>query len=185
MYGWNITTSLWPGSLFIGNFVSFATTGYLSIDQDQSIICFNTFSGGTGANVRFVSGADRNICIGNVMAVLPTDGVGTNIIQPNAPEVPYVTLSSATTALAFATNRTVQNTPNSTRTYTTTVPPAGTKCQLVILTSGTTSYTLTFGTGFKTVGTLATGTTSARRFIMEFISDGTQLIETSRTAAIA
>lgn len=97
----------------------------------------------------------------------------------------YNSLASSTTALAMDVNNVAQLTPNSTRTVTTAVPTAGQRRTLIILTSGTTSYTITFGTGFKTTGTLATGATSARRFVLEFISDGTQLIETSRTTAIA
>jgi hypothetical protein len=96
----------------------------------------------------------------------------------------YAGLSAGATAMAFGTNTTVKVTPNATATYTTTVPPAGTACHLVILTSGTTSYTITFGTGFKPTGTLATGTTTARVFVIHFISDGTNLYEAGRTAAM-
>lgn len=97
----------------------------------------------------------------------------------------FATRTAGTLALAFATNGVVQVTPNATGTLTTTVPPAGTRCTLIVLTSGVTSFTMTFGTGFKTTGTLATGTVTARYFIFEFISDGTNLIESSRTVAIA
>jgi hypothetical protein len=55
---------------------------------------------------------------------------------------------------------------------------------LIILTSGATSRTLTFGTGFKTTGTLATGTSTAKYFVMEFICDGTNCYEKSRTTAM-
>jgi hypothetical protein len=75
-------------------------------------------------------------------------------------------------------------TPTATATLTTTVPAAGTCCWLIVLTSGTASYTLTFGTGFKATGTLATGTTSARVFVVHWISDGTNLYESGRTAAM-
>ena len=53
-----------------------------------------------------------------------------------------------------------------------------------VVTSGTNSYTLTFGTGFKSTGTLATGTTTAKKFGLLFYSDGTDLIELLRTAAL-
>lgn len=52
-----------------------------------------------------------------------------------------------------------------------------------VLTSGTTSRTLTFSTGFKSTGTLATGTSDAKIFLIRFKSDGTQYCEVSRTAA--
>lgn len=97
----------------------------------------------------------------------------------------FTVLTAGTTAMALATNINVQVTPNANATFTTTVPSAGLRCQLYILTSGTSSYTITFGSGFRTTGTLATGTTTARYFMLSFISDGTVLVETSRTAAMA
>ncbi len=92
--------------------------------------------------------------------------------------------TAGTLALAFGTTQNCSVTPNATGTFTTTVPPAGTVCHLIINTSGTTSYTMTFGTGFKTTGTLATGTVTAKTFALGFISDGTSVIETSRTVAM-
>jgi hypothetical protein len=46
------------------------------------------------------------------------------------------------------------------------------------------SFTITFGSGFKPTATLATGTTTARVFALSFISDGTNLYETGRTVAM-
>ena len=86
--------------------------------------------------------------------------------------------------MGFGTNASVKVTPTANATYTTTVPAAGTQVTLLILTSGTTSRTITFGGGFKAVGTLATGTTSARVFAVSWVSDGTNLYETARTAAM-
>lgn len=100
-------------------------------------------------------------------------------------EKTFTALANGTLALAFATNRNVRVTPTATGSFTTTVPAAGVLCNLIILTSGTTSYTMTFGTGFKSQGTLATGTTTARYFVLQFISDGTSLLEVSRTTAMA
>lgn len=97
----------------------------------------------------------------------------------------YVALATGATAMGFALNNVVRVTPDATATYTTTVPTAGSIVVLSILTSGTTSYTITFGTGFKSTGTLATGIVSARYFNLTFVSDGTSLIETARTVAIA
>lgn len=95
----------------------------------------------------------------------------------------FTTLLNGSTAMGFATNTAVKVTPTATATITTTVPAAGYETTLIVLTSGTTSYTLTFGTGFKPVSTLATGTTSGKLFTIRWISDGTNLIETGRTAA--
>lgn len=69
-------------------------------------------------------------------------------------------------------------------TLTTTVPTAGARASVVIKTSGTTSRSVTFGTGFKAVSSLSTGTSSGRTFVISFVSDGTNLIETGRTSAI-
>lgn len=53
-----------------------------------------------------------------------------------------------------------------------------------VTTSGTSSYTLTFGTNFKTTGTLATGTTSGKVFTIVFYFDGSTFVETARTTAM-
>jgi hypothetical protein len=87
--------------------------------------------------------------------------------------------------MAFGTAATRKVTPTATATFTTTVPTAGTVCHLIILTTGTTSRTITFGSGFKPTGTLATGTTSGRVFVIHWISDGVNLYEAGRTAAMA
>ncbi len=52
-------------------------------------------------------------------------------------------------------------------------------------TINTTTRTLTFGATMRTTGTLATGTTAARRFVLTFVSDGQVWSEVSRTAAMA
>ncbi len=73
---------------------------------------------------------------------------------------------------------------NETINAVTTGAVSGRTYYLVITTSGTTSRTLTFGTNFKTTGTLATGTTSAKTFVLNFIFDGTNFSEVSRTTAM-
>ena len=128
---------------------------------------------------------------GGGTGVTTSTGTG-SVVLGTAPTITNAVLSQSnavraagTLALAFGTNQFVQVTPNATGTFTTTVPVVGTTCTLIVLTSGTTSYTMTFGTGFKSTGTLATGTVSARYFIFQFVSNGTSLIEAGRTVAIA
>jgi len=59
------------------------------------------------------------------------------------------------------------------------------KVNLVITTSGTTAYVLTFGTNFKSVGTLSTGTVTAKVFQISFTcKDGTLWVEEGRTTAM-
>jgi hypothetical protein len=60
----------------------------------------------------------------------------------------------------------------------------GAKVSVVVTTPDTTSRTLTFGTSFKTAGTLATGTVASKVFTISFVGDGTNLNETSRTVAM-
>lgn len=64
------------------------------------------------------------------------------------------------------------------------VPEAWKKFTIIVKTSGTSSYTLTFNTGFKSTWTLATGTVDAKYFVINFISDGIQALELSRTTAM-
>lgn len=78
-----------------------------------------------------------------------------------------------------------QNTPGVAQAIT--FQPDGLPGQLYIFkfyTSGTTSYTTTFSTGFLTTGTLASGTTDAKTFMVTCVSDGQKLTELSRTAAM-
>jgi hypothetical protein len=96
----------------------------------------------------------------------------------------YAVLANGATAMDFATNDAVKVTPTANATYTTTVPAAGKERSLIVLTSGTQSRTITFGTGFKPTATLATGTTAARVFVIRWVSDGTNLYEASRTVAM-
>lgn len=96
----------------------------------------------------------------------------------------YAAITNSYTALGMASRQVTQQTPTANLTVTTTVPRAGMRRTLILLTSGTTSYTYTFGTGFKSAGTLATGTVTGKRFVLDFVSDGTYLIETRRTAAL-
>ncbi len=54
---------------------------------------------------------------------------------------------------------------------------AGTPVRLIVLTSGVTSHTITFGTNFESQGVLNTGVVSGAYFVVEFISDGMNLVE--------
>jgi len=49
-------------------------------------------------------------------------------------------------------------------------------------TVGASSYVVTFGTNFRSTGTLATGTVTLQRFVLRFVSDGIVWSEVSRTA---
>jgi hypothetical protein len=102
--------------------------------------------------------------------------------------VPYSTKTALTPSATVAITSTVGNfftlTPGEDETINaTTVGAQGQPLFIEVVTSGTTSRTLTFGTNFKSTGTLATGTTTAKTFMLQFLSDGTNYVEVSRTAA--
>jgi hypothetical protein len=92
------------------------------------------------------------------------------------------------TAIDFYTKNIYKITPGASLTLSITptyyIPVAGQCGTLIILTNTTSSRTITFGGGFKSTGTLATGTTSGKYFVINYISDGNSFIETSRTAAL-
>ena len=143
--------------------------------------------GGTSWNF-YGGGTAPNYFLGNVSIGATTQTekltVTGNIKATQQVAGGYTAHTAGTVAMALATNSVVKVTPNATATFTTTVAPAGSRAAVIIVTSGTTSYTITFGTGFLTTGTLATGATTAKTFVIEFVSDGTTMIETSRTTAM-
>jgi len=62
--------------------------------------------------------------------------------------------------------------------------PIGSTAYFIITSSGN-SYVLTFGTGFKSTGTLNEGGTSGKKFLVEFFSpDGITMYEVARTSAM-
>jgi hypothetical protein len=76
-------------------------------------------------------------------------------------------------------------TPTGACTFNGSGGKAGARCTFYITTSGTSSFTLTWGTNFKTTTTLATGTTTAKVFCVSFVcKDGTTWAETGRTTAM-
>lgn len=171
---------------------SVSATGYMEIDNSSYFNIYTAggmFIGPTGANpLQFQTNNTERMRIhssGGVSIGNTTDSGAASLNVSGSMSGGYIAHAAGTTAMAFGADNVVRVTPNATATYTSTVPAAGAICVLSILTSGTTSYTITFGTGFKSTGTLATGTVSAQYFNITFVSDGTNLIETSRTVAIA
>jgi hypothetical protein len=96
----------------------------------------------------------------------------------------YVAHAAGVSAMALGTNKVARLSPNSARTLTTTVSPAGSTATLIVVTAGSTSYILTFGTGFKATGYLETGVISNLTYTVSFVSDGTNMIETGRTVMV-
>ena len=75
-------------------------------------------------------------------------------------------------------------TPTAACTFNASGGVAGATCTFVVTTAGTTSYILTWGSAFKTTGTLATGTVPGAVFTVSFVYDGVNWNETGRTTAM-
>jgi hypothetical protein len=94
-------------------------------------------------------------------------------------------LTAATTvSVDFSTATVFTLTPAQAETINATNCTAGETATIVVTTSGTTTFTLTFSTNFKTTGTLATGTTTAKVFAISFRCNGTTATEIARTTAM-
>lgn len=90
----------------------------------------------------------------------------------------------STVAVDFSQGSVFTLTPGQTETLTASNGMNGQIATLIITTSGTTSYTLTFSTNFKAAGTLATGTVSAKVFTITFRYNGSTWYEIGRTTAM-
>jgi hypothetical protein len=87
-------------------------------------------------------------------------------------------LSATTGTIAVTMDGNLKTiTPTGACTFNATGGVIGQTCTFIITTSGTTSYTLTWGTNFKVNGTLATGTVTAKTFTVHFIYNGTNWVE--------
>ena len=125
--------------------------------------------GGTGSPVvSLIPGACAAIdnC-GNVTANSLTIGT-TQVLTPGS-----------TVAISAIGQTCFTLTPAQTETITVSGGRAQQDLYLLITTSGTTTYTLTFSTGFHATSTLATGTTSGKVFMMHFKNFGGTFYEVS------
>jgi len=110
------------------------------------------------------------------MSFATYDGISIQPFNPGA----GATVSLDTSKYSF-----FQWTPGEAETINaTTGGRAGQVIRVQILTSGVSSFNLTFSTNFLATGVLATGTTTAKTFQLTFVSDGTKFVEQSRTAAM-
>lgn len=116
---------------------------------------------------------------------------GVNAPQVNWFDVEDMTVSQPTplttgTQTIQMNSRMFTITPTGNCTFNAQGGAAGRLLTFYITTSGTTSYTMTFGTNIRSVGTLATGTVDAKAFTVTFICiDGITWSEIARTAVQA
>lgn len=106
----------------------------------------------------------------------------TSDLKPDAAATPATT---GTIAVIPGTYEVYTITPTGACTFNSTGGAAGRRCNFIITTSGTAAFVLTFGTNFKSAGTLSTGTVTAKVFQISFIcKDGTLWVEEGRTVAM-
>ena len=128
------------------------------------------------------------IASGNTYAA-PTLSDGTTIEQSTPLYETYSTVTfGGTISLTFTategnTRRIVCSSNTAATINAATVPRAGFMLQITFTTDGTGGNVITFGTSFKSTGTY-TLTGANKYFQIAFVSDGTNLLEMSRTAAV-
>lgn len=111
----------------------------------------------------------------NTITVLPFSNGGISAAAATSATTGTMTVNMTTSVITI--------TPTGACTFNASGGVAGQIVTFSITTSGTTSFVLTFGTNFRKVGTLATGTVSARFFAVTFrCINGTIWQEIGRTA---
>lgn len=113
----------------------------------------------------------------NSTATFPTSG--TVIGVKSAALTPGTTVT-----VDFSTGTVFTLTPAQAETINATNCTAGNEAGIIITTSGTTAFTLTFSTNFKAASTLSTGVTSGKVFQINFRCNGATATEMGRTAAM-
>lgn len=123
---------------------------------------------------------DNATAAGQLIRVLcrtsPVTGVFTSSVQA-------LNGAAATVVIDPKSGGTCTIAPTVNATINAASTPAGMPLNLIVTSPGK-SAILTFGTGFKTAGTLNTGNTNAKVFQVAFTSDGAQFVEQSRTTAL-
>ncbi len=94
------------------------------------------------------------------------------------------TSATSGTMTVSMTTEMITITPTNACTFNASGGVTGQRVTFVITTSGVSSFTLTWNTNFRTTGTLATGTTTAKIFCVTFLYNGSLWLETNRTAAM-
>jgi hypothetical protein len=160
----------------------------LDVQQDLTVYGNTTGSFLNNGFRENISGQYYNLVsqtdIGTAPNEIPLNQYLGSMAYLNADNIAFSATGTNTAAQNLAVNKLTTVTISADTTLTTTVPLVGSTAYVIVITSGATTRTVTFGTGFKSTGTLATGTDADRRFVFQFISDGTNLVEVSRTAAI-
>ncbi|MFB3916087.1 MAG: hypothetical protein ACE14M_05125 [Terriglobales bacterium] len=138
------------------------------------------------ADGNLVSNGDGNFNIGADGANRPIRiYASSGVTAPDVNTAAATPATSGTMTVNMGTATVFTITPSGDCTFNASGGTAGQRATFFITTSGASSRTLTWGTNFKTTGTLATGTSSGKVFTVSFVcKDGTTWAETSRTTAM-
>lgn len=145
-------------------------------------IAFQT-SGATNSG-RVDIGVANAGTLGMQVSIRPTSVkiVGVGLLTANPATL--ATTTPLDLGASLLTSNVLNYTPTQDSTLNLASVPTCQEFTIVITTSGASSFTITFGTNFKTVGTLATGVTTAKVFTISFVCNGTICAETCRTTAM-
>lgn len=180
----NFESLLGDGNLVIGGSAAWGSvTGTLSNQTDLNNAlagkqAAGSYATGTGTANGTNTGDQTTVSgnAGGLSAPLSFANGGVTGTAATPATTGAMTVSMATAVITI--------TPTGACTFNASGGVAGQLVTFIITTSGTSSFVLTFGTNFRKVGTLATGTTSARFFAVTFrCVNGTIWQEISRTAA--
>jgi hypothetical protein len=168
-----------------------ASSGALIIAQIKTSITFSpTIVGGTVNNTPIGAGTPNTGKFTTLQstgaATLASASVTAGLVAKVIGSGAAVALTpGATPAIDATLGKIFTVTPGEAEAITVSGGVVGQEIILKVLTSGATSYNLTFGTGFgANAGALATGVTTAKVFVVRFVHDGTSFVEVGRTAAM-
>src|ERR1043166_6413428 len=102
------------------------------------------------------------------------------------PQTVNAPASSGTMTIPMLAGTMMSITPTGSCTFNATGGYPGVEVVFLFTTSGTTSFTMTFGTNLRSSGPLATGIVSGKKFAVTWRSlpDGVTWMEMSRTVAL-
>ncbi len=142
-------------------------------------------SNGTSQYLKLTSAGKYPAIDGSLITLLGATNISGNIPFANTAGSSAATSATTGTMTVSMTTPLITITPSGACTFNASGGAIGQCITFVVTTSGVSSFTLTWGTNFKTTATLATGTTTNKKFAVSFLClDGTTWVETGRTTAM-
>lgn len=135
----------------------------------------------TNATTNYVSGITA---FGNNTANFSDTSGGNNYVQMGSATLSAAAAGTTGTISQPMVASVITLTPTGNLTINAVGGGAGQTCSFSITSSGMYPYTITFGTHFKSTGTLSTGSVAGKVFVIEFQNDGTNWNEVARTTAM-